>query len=57
MKKENYIEREAKKAVKRLWPNLESVGVKESTDNNIIFTPDQLNDFFAYHHRVLLPLQ
>jgi hypothetical protein len=37
----------ARQPVKRLWQNLECVGVKESTDNNIMFTPDQLNDFFA----------
>jgi hypothetical protein len=34
--------------VKKLWQNLNSAGVKESTDNNnIMFTPDQLNNFFA----------
>jgi hypothetical protein len=33
--------------VKRLWQNLESVGVKESTDNSIMSTSDQFNDFIA----------
>jgi hypothetical protein len=42
---------------KRLWQNLEFVVVKESKDNNIMFTLDQLNDFLAQHHRVLIPLQ
>jgi hypothetical protein len=57
-KKVNYIVLKAKRLymgrfldrcqpVKRLWQTLESVGVKESTDNNSMFKPDQLNDFFA----------
>jgi hypothetical protein len=33
---------------KKLWQNLDSIGVKESTDNNnIMFTPDQLNNFLT----------
>jgi hypothetical protein len=54
----NYIVRKAKRLymgrfldprqpVKRLWQNLESVGVKESTHNNIMSTSDQFNDFIA----------
>jgi hypothetical protein len=36
---------------------LEGFGVKESTDNNIMFTSDQLNDFSLQDRHVLLPLQ
>jgi hypothetical protein len=30
-----------------LWRNLDEIGAKETADNNIIFTPDQLNFFAA----------
>jgi hypothetical protein len=32
---------------KNLWRNIDEIGAKESADNNIIFTPDQLNTIFA----------
>jgi hypothetical protein len=32
---------------KNLWRNLGEIGVKETADNNIILTPDQLHTFFA----------
>jgi Reverse transcriptase (RNA-dependent DNA polymerase) len=32
---------------KTLWRNLEAVGAKDSSDNNVIFTPDQLNAHFT----------
>jgi hypothetical protein len=33
--------------VKKLWRNLDSVGMRETVDDNFIYTPDQLNTFFA----------
>jgi hypothetical protein len=30
-----------------LWRNLDEIGAKKPADNNTIFTPDQLNTFFA----------
>jgi hypothetical protein len=32
---------------KNLWRNLDEIVAKETADNNIIFTPDQLNTFCA----------
>jgi hypothetical protein len=32
---------------KNLWRNLDEIGAKETADNNIIFTPDQVNTFFV----------
>jgi hypothetical protein len=32
---------------KNLWRNLDEIGAKETSDNNIIFIPDQINTFFA----------
>jgi hypothetical protein len=32
---------------KNLWRNLDEIAAKETADNNIIFTSDQLNTFFA----------
>jgi hypothetical protein len=57
-KRVNYMVREAKRSYmkrylnpnlppKNLWRNLDEIGAKETADNNIIFTPDQLNTFFA----------
>jgi hypothetical protein len=32
---------------KKLWRNLDSVGMRETVGDKIIYTPDQLNTFFA----------
>jgi hypothetical protein len=32
---------------KKLWRHLDSVGMRETVDDNIIYTPDQMNIFFA----------
>jgi Reverse transcriptase (RNA-dependent DNA polymerase) len=57
-KRVNYMVREAKRMYmkrhldpnlppKKLWRNLDKIGAKDSADNNIIFTPDQLNTYFS----------
>jgi hypothetical protein len=32
---------------KQLWRNLDVVGAKVTTDDNVIFSPDQLNNYFT----------
>jgi hypothetical protein len=39
---------------KKLWRNLDSVGMRETVDDNIIYTPDQLNTFFVTPQTVTL---
>jgi hypothetical protein len=36
-----------KTASKKLWRNLDSVEIRETVDDNISYTPDQLNTFFV----------
>jgi hypothetical protein len=46
-KRVNYLTREANLPTKTLWRNLDSVGAKTSTENELIFSPDQLNLFLT----------
>jgi hypothetical protein len=54
----NFLVREAKRQYMKkfldpslpsrlLWRNLDKIGAKNTTDNNILYTPDQLNDYFT----------
>jgi hypothetical protein len=58
----NYLMRKSKKRfldpnlpAKKLWRNLDSVGMKETFEDNIIYTPNQLNTFFATPHQTIRP--
>jgi hypothetical protein len=58
MRRVNYMVREAKRIYmkrfldpnlppKQLWQNFDVVGAKVTTDDNIIFSPDQFNSYFT----------
>jgi hypothetical protein len=45
--KRQYMKKFLAPSLPALWRNLDKIGAKNSTENNILYTPDQLKDYFT----------